>query len=149
MVKPTVLYLDDETPLLDIFSQMFSDEYDVRTASTLAEARQMLTSCTPTIIISDWSMPEVSGLDFLREASETCPNSFRIILTGYGQVGDAIGEISAGLVELFITKPWTEDELRTALERARQVIARRGGSGPRSGNSILLMALSETLLNII
>jgi len=149
MVKPTVLYLDDESPLLDIFSQMFSDEYDVRTASTLAEARQLLKSCTPAIIISDWSMPEVSGLDFLREAAEACPDSFRIILTGYGQVGDAIGEISAGLVELFITKPWTEDELRKALERAREVIARRSGFRPGTGNTVLLMALSHTLLNVI
>ena len=125
LVKPTVLYFDDERPLLDVFQQMFSNEYDVRTASTLPEARALLSSCAPAIIISDWSMPDVSGIDFLREASEVCPASFRIILTGYGQVGDAIGEISAGLVELFITKPWTELELRQALERASESSSRR------------------------
>ena len=135
MLKPTVLYFDDEIPLLDIFSQMFREEYDVRTAATLAEARQLLRSCAPAIIMSDWSMPEISGLDFLREAAESCPNSFRIILTGYGQVGDVIGEISAGLVELFITKPWTEEELGTALERARQVLARRGILQPGTGHA--------------
>ena len=125
LVKPIVLYFDDERALLDIFQQMFSNEYDVRTASTLPEARALLSSCAPAIVISDWNMPDVSGLDFLREASEVCPASFRIILTGYGQVGDAIGEISAGLVELFITKPWTEPELRQALERAREARSRR------------------------
>ena len=140
IVKPTVLYFDDERALLDIFEQMFSDEYEVHTASTHAEARQVLSSCGVNIIISDWSMPDISGIDFLREAREACPDSFRIILTGYGQVGDAIGEISAGLVELFITKPWAETDLRRALQRAVQTRGRRKKHfSPRTGDATLLI----------
>ena len=117
-MKPTVFYFDDEQVLLDIFQETFSDQYDVQTTTSLSEARRILLECTPNIIITDWSMPEISGLDFLREARETCPRSFRIMLTGFAQVGDMIEEISAGIVQLFIPKPWNEVELRQALERA-------------------------------
>jgi len=114
--KTSVLYFDDEPVLLDIFRDMFSDTYDVQTASTLPEARSALARC-PDIIISDWSMPEMPGTDFLREAAHTCPDSFRVMLTGYGQVGDVFKEISSGVIQLFITKPWDESDMREVLER--------------------------------
>jgi DNA-binding NtrC family response regulator len=117
-VKPSILYLDDEVVLLDIFKEMFSDDYEVRIASTVSEARQLLSQCVPDIIISDWSMPEISGIDFLREAAEICPHSFRIMLTGFAQVGDMLKEISSGVVQSFIPKPWNEEQMRGALERA-------------------------------
>lgn len=85
---------------------------------TLAEARRILSEFRPDIIISDWSMPEISGIDFLREAARNYPDSFRIVLTGYGHVGDVISEISSGIVQLFIPKPWSETEMRRNLERA-------------------------------
>jgi DNA-binding NtrC family response regulator len=135
-VKPSILYFDDEIVLLSIFQEMFSDEYEVRIASTLSEASLILPKC-PDIIISDWSMPEISGLDFLREAAEVCPDSFRIMLTGYGQVGDVFAEISSGLVQLFITKPWDEADMRETLERAILTRSRRKALRPRSGDSAL------------
>jgi|SRR5918911_3086257 DNA-binding NtrC family response regulator len=117
-MKPSVFYFDDEAVLLEIFREMFIDDYDVQTTTSLSEARRILSECAPDIIISDWSMPEISGLDFLREARESCPQSYRIMLTGFAQIGDMIEEISAGVVQLFIPKPWTEAAMRQALERA-------------------------------
>lgn len=124
MVKTSVLYFDDEDVLLDIFAEMFRHEYDVWTASTLPKARSALAE-HPEIIISDWSMPEISGTEFLREAMKLSPDSFRILLTGYGQVGDVFAEIIAGVVQLFIKKPWNEGEMREALERATLTRCRR------------------------
>lgn len=117
-VKPSIFYLDDEEVLTDIFREMFSDEYEVWTAVTLPEARRILSGRAPDIIISDWSMPEISGLDFLREAAELYPDSFRIMLTGFANAGDLIKEISTGLIQFFISKPWSEEQMRKALERA-------------------------------
>jgi len=117
-VKPSIFYLDDEAVLLDIFKEMFSDEYEVHTATTISEARRVIAQYAPDIIISDWSMPDISGIEFLREAAEICPGSFRIMLTGFAQVGDMIKEISSGVVQSFIPKPWSEEQMRSALERA-------------------------------
>ena len=41
-MKPSIFYLDDEAVLLDIFKEMFSDEYEVHTATTISEARRMI-----------------------------------------------------------------------------------------------------------
>jgi DNA-binding NtrC family response regulator len=135
-VKTSIFYFDDESILLDIFHEMFHGEYEVRTAATLSEARMILSEC-PDIIISDWNMPEISGTDFLREAAKISPDSFRILLTGYGQVGDVFSEISTGLVQLFITKPWDEIEMRKALERALHVRRRLRDSRPGFDESAL------------
>jgi DNA-binding NtrC family response regulator len=124
IVKTSVLYFDDEAVLLDVFKDMFRHEYDVWTASTLSEARAAL-SAHPDIIISDQSMPEISGTDFLREAMNLSPRSFRILLTGYGQVGDVVPEIISGVIQLFIKKPWAESEMSEALKRAVLTLNRR------------------------
>jgi DNA-binding NtrC family response regulator len=124
-VKPSIFYFDDEKVLLDIFMEMFSDEYEVWTSTTLSEARRIISECVPDIIISDWSMPEISGIEFLREAAELCPHSFRIMLTGFAQVGDMIKEIGTGVIQLFISKPWDEEQMRRALERATLLRSRK------------------------
>jgi DNA-binding NtrC family response regulator len=123
-MQPSILYFDDELGLLSMFRWTFKDEYDVRTASTLTEARSALSRC-PDIIISNWSMPEISGTDFLREAARVCPNSARVMLTGYRQVGDVFREITSGVIQLFITKPWDEADMREVLERAALMHARK------------------------
>jgi DNA-binding NtrC family response regulator len=117
-VKPTILYLDDEVMLLNLFKEIFRDEYQVETASTPAEARHLLTLHAPDVIISDWSMPEISGVEFLREVAGVCPKAFRILLTGFAHAGEMIKEIRTGIIQQFIPKPWSEVEMRQALERA-------------------------------
>lgn len=117
-MKLSIFYFDDEAMMLDIFEEMFGNEYEVRTATTLAEARHMLSEQSANIIISDQSMPEISGTEFLSEVAKLYPSSFRIMLTGSMLAGEAIPEISSGLVQLFVTKPWDNQTMRQMLERA-------------------------------
>ena len=118
-MKRSIFYLDDDPTQLQLFKEIFEGrEYEIQTAATLDQARIMLVECEPEIIISDQKMPEISGADFLREAARVCPESFRIMLTGTATVGEVMGEVSTGIIHLFISKPWTESEMRTALERA-------------------------------
>ena len=116
--KRSILYLDDETALLDIFREMFSNTYEVFIASTVEEAHEILSTHGAVIIIIDQSMPGITGTEFLCEVAQQCPQSFRIMLTGKMLIGEAIPEIASGVVHLFITKPWTEVEMRRMLERA-------------------------------
>jgi DNA-binding NtrC family response regulator len=118
-LKPIILYIDDEVGCLNLFQEMFGGEYEVRTATTLSEARRLLAEHPADIIISDQSMPEIKGTDFLIEVAATQPSSYRVLLTGNITVGDAITEIGAGIIHLFITKPWTMENMCKALGRAR------------------------------
>ena len=116
--RRVILYLDDDPLQTEVFRELFSDRYDVRTAATPSEARRILRDCVPDIVISDHRMPEMDGTEFLREAARVCPDSFRVLLTGAVTVGSVLPEVAAGLVQLFLPKPWTAHEMDEALERA-------------------------------
>ena len=117
-VKISILYLDDDASHLELFQEMFGSEYDVRTATTMAEALGLLAECAADIIISDQVMPEGTGTEFLRTAAQLCPASYRVLLTGAVTVGEVLREVSAGIVQFFLRKPWTEGQMRAVLERA-------------------------------
>lgn len=102
---------------------MFGSEFDVRTATTLAEARRVLTGCSVEIVISDQRMPEIEGTVFLREVARTCPETFRVLLTGEISVGEVMPEVGTGVIHLFLPKPWTQSEMRAAFERAHAYLS--------------------------
>lgn len=124
-MKSTIFYLDDENPQLELFRALFGDEFDVRTATTPGEARRMLAEQAADIIISDQKMPEIEGVDFLREAMRVCPSSFRILLTGQSSISEVISEIREGVLHVFLAKPWTETRMREMLERAKSFLDRQ------------------------
>lgn len=117
-MKRSIFYLDDEMGCLEIFQDVFGREYDVRTAATVSEARRMLAERPADIVISDQSMPEISGTEFLIEVAKLYPSSYRVMLTGSMTVGEALPELGSGIVQLFVAKPWKEPHMREALERA-------------------------------
>ena len=117
-MKRTIFYIDDEAGCLSLFQERFGSEYDVRTAATLREARRMLEERPADIVISDQSMPEIKGTDFLSEVARTHPPSYRVLLTGSIGFGEVIPEIGNGTVHFFLPKPWTEEYMRHMFERA-------------------------------
>ena len=120
-----IFYFDDDATQLEVFQKTFGDRYDVRTATTLSEARRVLAECDPDIIISDQKMPEIEGTEFLREAAAACPESFRVLLSGAITVGEVLPEVGSGVVQFFAPKPWSEEGMRETLERASLEVGRR------------------------
>jgi DNA-binding NtrC family response regulator len=114
----TILYLDDEPICLDVFQQMFESEYDIRTSMSVEQARGALAASPADIVISDQSMPGIEGIEFLREVARAYPKCCRVMLTGNIGVGNVLGEISSGAVDLFLSKPWTDEGMSRALKRA-------------------------------
>lgn len=119
----SILYVDDEVGCLNLFQETFGGEHDVRTAATIAEGRRMLEERPADIIISDQTMPESTGTDFLKEVALTCPPSYRVLLTGSISFGEVIPEIGAGTVHFFAPKPWTQENMRQMLARAGMHLA--------------------------
>jgi DNA-binding NtrC family response regulator len=117
-MKRTILYLDDDAACLNLLRDTFGEDYEVRTALTHAEACRLLSLSQADIIISDQIMPDIKGAEFLREMAEQYPESFRVLLTGGDTVGNSLREISSGVINYFITKPWTEQEMQRMLELA-------------------------------
>lgn len=117
-MQRSIFYLDDEASQLEVFRDLFGNEFDVRVSTAPDEARRMLGECAADIIISDQKMPQMKGTDFLQEAMQQCPESFRILLTGKVSVGEVMHEVRTGIIHAFLAKPWTEQQVREVLARA-------------------------------
>jgi DNA-binding NtrC family response regulator len=128
MMQRTILYLDDDAACLNLLRDTLGEDYEVRTAETHVEARHLLSLSRADIVISDQVMPDIKGAEFLREVAEQYPESFRVLLTGGDTVGNLLREISTGVINLFITKPWTEQEMKRMLELAAMTCDSRGNA---------------------
>lgn len=70
------------------------------------------------VIISDYAMPEMNGVEFLRLFREAQPDAVRILLSGVADVDVLIAAVNRAGVGCFIGKPWRDYEMRAAIDRA-------------------------------
>jgi len=117
MKKYDVLVVDDEPANLQKLRRTLHGEFTVLEASGGEEALQILNKQPVAAIITDQRMPGLSGVELLRRAIEVCPDSVRIILTGYTEVEDLMDAINQGHVHRYITKPWEPFALKEAVKR--------------------------------
>jgi two-component system NtrC family sensor kinase len=115
-----ILFVDDERNVLRSLQRIFLDEdYEILTASSGAEGIAVLQSITPIqLIISDYRMPKMNGVDFLREVCNRWPETIRIVLSGYADTASIVSAINEGYIYKFIAKPWNEDELKITIVNA-------------------------------
>ena len=115
----TILCVDDEVNVLRVLKRIFTYEgYEVFLAASGEEGLQSLEQVSVPVIISDYRMPGMSGVEFLEKARERSPDSIRIMLTGYADTTTAIDSINKGHVYRFLTKPWDENDLRITVKEA-------------------------------
>jgi response regulator RpfG family c-di-GMP phosphodiesterase len=112
-----VLIVDDEENILRAIERLFIDEdYEVVTASSGDRALALLAGAeAPAVIISDQRMPGMSGAEFLGRAREIAPESLRMVLTGYADIGAAMDAVNLGGVSRYLTKPWDDAMLVQAV----------------------------------
>jgi signal transduction histidine kinase/class 3 adenylate cyclase/two-component SAPR family response regulator len=116
--KPKILVVDDEPDNLDLLYRTFYREFKVLRAESGHEALATLKQeGEVAVIISDQRMPSMSGTEFLSLTATQYPDTIRIILTGYTDVGDLVEAINSGKVFKYVTKPWDEDELRAVVRQ--------------------------------
>ncbi len=117
--KTAILVVDDEPDNLDLLYRTFHREFKVLRADNGPAALEMLAELGEVaVIISDQRMPMMSGTEFLSLTATQYPDSIRIILTGYTDVGDLVDAINSGKVFKYVTKPWNEEELKTVVRQA-------------------------------
>lgn len=70
------------------------------------------------VVISDYAMPEMNGIEFLRRIKDAQPDAVRMLISGAAEVGVLIAAVNTAEVSHFIGKPWHDYELRAAIDRA-------------------------------
>ncbi len=106
--KPRILCVDDEPFILDGIATNLRRSYDVTTATEPEEALKLLSSNVSapfSVILSDMRMPGMTGAAFLEKARHISPESVRLLLTGYADIGDTIKAVNDGKIFQYISKP--------------------------------------------
>jgi len=115
-----ILCVDDEENVLKSLKRLFLDsEYEIFIAKSGEEGLELLRKTGHVqIVISDYRMPKMNGIDFLKEVYRYWPDTVRIVLSGYADTAAIIEAINIGHIYRFIPKPWNDDELKLAISNA-------------------------------
>jgi len=112
-----ILCVDDEANVLKSLQRLFLDDpYEILTAGSGMEGLDILDrNPGAQIVISDYRMPEMNGVDFLQQVCRKWPDTVRIVLSGYADTAAIVAAINEGGIYKFIPKPWNDDELKITI----------------------------------
>ncbi|MGE4498331.1 MAG: diguanylate cyclase [Deferribacterales bacterium] len=116
-MKNRILFVDDDKFILDTFRRTFR-EFDITLCDSPVKALEMMREEAFDVVISDYKMPKMDGVEFIRRASEINPDSIRIMLTGNADLEIAVRAVNEGSVFKFLQKPCDRNILRKTVEQA-------------------------------
>ena len=116
--KYKILLVDDELDNLENLIFAFELEYNLTTASSAAEALDIVNKEDIAVVISDQRMPEVSGTELLSMIKESHPRIVRMIITAYSDIEAAVEAINQGNVYRYIPKDLPMNEIETIIKQA-------------------------------
>jgi DNA-binding NtrC family response regulator len=119
-MKGRLLIVDDERGIVIALKGLFTkDGYEVETAESGEVALEKVKAGLFHVIITDYSMKGMSGLDLLRAARELDPQCAVLMMTAYGNERLAFDVANAGAVE-YLRKPFDNEELRFKVGKIRE-----------------------------
>lgn len=117
-----VLFVDDETQNLVAFRYAMEDQFSVLTATSGAQALEILASHEVAVLLADQRMPGMTGVQLCEEAQQVRPDAIRIIVTAYADLHAAIDAINTGQISRYMVKPWRNDELAEVLRTCIELV---------------------------
>jgi diguanylate cyclase len=106
-----VLLVDDEPAILALLAQQLGDEFDVHTACSVDQARDMINVQPVDIVLTDLQLGDGSGINLLEWVRQASPRTARVLLSGTARVEDAAEAINRALVHRLLLKPWRAQDL--------------------------------------
>lgn len=117
-----VLLVDDDPNLLAALRRSIGRSFNVLTAEGPVTALEMLQQLgQPGVIVSDMSMPEMTGVEFIVRARESCPNTSYILLTGNADQKTAVDAVNQGHILRFLSKPCPREDLEAAVRDGLEI----------------------------
>ena len=108
-----VVVIDDEEMVIQSIKNFLTLEtdYEILAFTSPIEALDVLRERQVDLIISDYLMPELNGIDFFLKIKEIQPQATRVLLTGYADKENAIRAINEVQLYWYLEKPWDNDAL--------------------------------------
>ncbi len=115
-----ILFVDDEKNVLKAIERLFiDDDYEILTANSGEEGLSIIESEYPVhLVISDYKMPGMNGVEFLRHVFHRWPDTVRIVFSGYADTASVVEAINEGQIYKFIPKPWNDDDLKITISNS-------------------------------
>lgn len=128
-----ILIVDDDDSVRDVLYDLFSEEHLVHAAATAERALSFIGEQPYDVVLTDISMPGLSGLELLGHLRQTRPGTPVIVISGIGDRTHAEGLMRLGAFD-FILKPFrleaVEQSVERALEHGRQFKGQRRKGAP-------------------
>lgn len=100
------------------------EDYEILTAASGEEGLVLFAQHADIqVVISDYRMPGMNGVEFLRQICEKYPDTVRIVLSGYADTSAVVSAINEGQIYKFVAKPWSDEELRQTVAKAVESFA--------------------------
>ena len=117
IVSPRILIVDDEVEITEILADLLSEEYDCIRAGSAEEALTRLQESEFQLVISDITMPGMSGLDMIPHVKEIAPDTVVVMISGMQTVESAIGALRLGAFD-YLMKPFDLRQVEAVVKRA-------------------------------
>ena len=115
----TILIVDDDSAVLLPMQMLLEREgYTVFAAGDGPEALEVARRHPPDLILCDYKMPQMNGIEVFQAMSDIFPFAVRILVTGQADLDVAISAINEGGVYKFVLKPWNARDLLVMVRRA-------------------------------
>jgi formate/nitrite transporter len=115
-----MLVIDDDKTVLESCQRVFKEEgYEVVVASDPWEGLSLASGSYFDVILCDWKMPGLDGLDVVRELDRRSPDSAVVMITGYPALERATEAMKRGAMD-YVSKPFTPEEIIQAVKKALQ-----------------------------
>ena len=119
MKNNKILIVDDEICILKSLKRSLPfEEFQIETFENPLEALNFLKTYQPAVIISDMRMPVMDGIEFLINAQSICPDSIRIVLSGYSDINKILAAINKNHIYRYVSKPWDNIEITAIIRQA-------------------------------
>ena len=126
--SPRILIVDDEVEITEILADLLSEDYQCVRAGSAEQALSQLTGNQFQLVISDITMPGMSGLEMIPHVKELSPDTVVVMISGMQTVESAIGALRLGAFD-YLMKPFdlrqVEAVVKRALEHYELVVAKQ------------------------
>jgi putative nucleotidyltransferase with HDIG domain len=116
-MSETVLFVDDELSVLKAVRRVFDESpWNILSVVSGEAALNVVREQEVAVVVSDFRMPAMSGVELLRQVRDLSPDTVKIMMTAHGDFQTALAAINSGEVFRFIVKPWDEQLLLSAVQ---------------------------------
>lgn len=112
-----ILIVDDDDAVRDVLYDLFADEHLCHAAATAEQALAFIDEQPYDVVLTDISMPGLSGLELLSHLRQTRPGTPVIVISGIGDRTHAEGLMRLGAFD-FLLKPFRLEEIESSVARA-------------------------------